>query len=171
VIWTDAIQMGLYLGGALLATVVLSASVDGAGFAAAAAASKFRVFDPNFSLAHLLTSTFALPTAIIGGAIFAMASHGSDQLIVQRVLATRSLRDAQKAMIGSGIFVLVQFAAFSLVGALLRAYNQGRSFQDLGLATSDNLYRRSSCTRCRWGSPGCSWRASWARRWARCPRR
>jgi solute:Na+ symporter, SSS family len=140
VIWTDAIQMGLYLGGAALAIIVLSATVGGEGFAAAAAAGKFQVFDPNFSLTHILTSTFALPTAIIGGAIFAMASHGSDQLIVQRVLATRSLRDSQKAMIGSGVFVLIQFAAFSLVGALLWAYNQGRSFQDLGLATSDNLY-------------------------------
>ena len=139
-IWTDAIQMGLYLGGAVLAIIVLSASVGGAGFAAAAAAGKFQVFDPNFSIAHILTSTFALPTAIIGGAIFAMASHGSDQLIVQRVLATRSLRDSQKAMMGSGIFVLIQFAAFSLVGALLWSFNQGRSFQDLGLATSDNLY-------------------------------
>lgn len=140
VIWTDAIQMGLYLGGAVLAIIVLSASVGAEGFAAAAAAGKFQVFDPNFSIAHILTSTFALPTAIIGGAIFAMASHGSDQLIVQRVLATRSLRDSQKAMIGSGIFVLIQFAAFSLVGALLWSFNQGRSFQDLGLATSDNLY-------------------------------
>ena len=61
VIWTDAIQMGLYLGGAVLAIIVLSASVGGAGFAAAAAAGKFQVFDPNFSIAHILTSTFALP--------------------------------------------------------------------------------------------------------------
>jgi Na+/proline symporter len=132
--------MGLYLGGAALAIIVLSATVGGAGYAAAAAAGKFQVFDLNLSLAHVLTSPFALPTAIIGGAIFAMASHGSDQLIVQRILSTRSLRDSQKAMIGSGIFVTIQFAAFSLVGVLLWAYNQGRSFQDLGLQTSDNLY-------------------------------
>jgi len=69
-----------------------------------------------------------------------MASHGSDQLIVQRILATRSLRDSQKAMIGSGIFVTIQFAAFSLVGALLWSYNQRKSFKELGLSTSDNLY-------------------------------
>ena len=54
------------------------------------------MFDPNFSIAHILTSPFALPTAIIGGAIFAMASHGSDQLIVQRVLATRSCATARR---------------------------------------------------------------------------
>ena len=140
VIWTDAIQMGLYLGGAILAIVVLSAAVGGGGYAAAADAGKFLLFDPNFAVSHILTSSFALPTAIIGGAIFAMASHGSDQLIVQRILATRSLRDSQKAMIGSGIFVTIQFAAFSLVGALLWSYNHGMSFRQLGLSTSDNLY-------------------------------
>ncbi|MEU3415207.1 sodium:solute symporter [Streptomyces sp. NPDC006658] len=140
VIWTDAIQMGLYLGGALLAIGVLAAHVGGDGVRRAVDAGRFRLFDTDFGLAHILTSPFALPTAIIGGAIFAMASHGSDQLIVQRVLATRSLRDGQKAMIASGVFVTLQFAAFSLVGALLWSYNQGRTFRELGLGSSDNLY-------------------------------
>ncbi|MFF8729299.1 sodium:solute symporter [Streptomyces sp. NPDC015171] len=140
VIWTDAIQMGLYLGGALLAIGVLAGHVGGDGFQRALHAGRFTLFDTDFGLAHILTSPFALPTAIIGGAIFAMASHGSDQLIVQRVLATRSLRDGQKAMIASGVFVTVQFAAFSLVGALLWSYNQGRTFTELGLTSSDNLY-------------------------------
>jgi solute:Na+ symporter, SSS family len=140
VIWTDAIQMTLYLGGALLAIGVLSSHVGGHGFSEALHAGQFKVFDTDFAPAHILTSTFALPTAILGGAIFAMASHGSDQLIVQRILATRTLRDGQKAMIASGIFVTVQFAAFSLVGALLWSYNQGKDVKSLGLASSDDLY-------------------------------
>ncbi|NEB93697.1 sodium:solute symporter family transporter [Streptomyces bauhiniae] len=140
VIWTDAIQMGLYLGGAILAIAVLSGHVGADGFSRALHSGHFRLFDTDFGLAHILTSPFALPTAIIGGAIFAMASHGSDQLIVQRILTTRSLRDGQKAMIASGVFVTVQFAAFSLVGALLWSYNQGKDFKALGLASSDNLY-------------------------------
>ncbi|MBP2708412.1 sodium:solute symporter [Microbispora sp. RL4-1S] len=140
VIWTDAIQMLLYLGGAVLAIVVLAGHVGGSGFSGALDAGRFRLFDTDFGLAHILTSTFALPTAIIGGAIFAMASHGSDQLIVQRILSTPNLRDSQKAMIGSGVFIVFQFAAFSLVGALLWSYNQGRTFAELGLASSDNLY-------------------------------
>ncbi|MDX3071042.1 sodium:solute symporter [Streptomyces sp. MI02-7b] len=140
VIWTDAIQMGLYLGGAILAIAVLSGHVGGAGFSSALHSGHFKLFDTNFDFAHILTSPFALPTAIIGGAIFAMASHGSDQLIVQRILTTRTLRDGQKAMIASGVFVTVQFAAFSLVGALLWSYNKGKGFADLGLASSDNLY-------------------------------
>lgn len=140
VIWTDAVQMGLYLGGALLAVAVLAGHVGGAGFSRALDAGRFRLFDADFSLDHVLTSPFALPTAIVGGAVFAMASHGCDQLIVQRVLATRTLRDSQKAMIASGVFVTVQFAAFSLVGALLWAYNEGRGFAELGLSSSDGLY-------------------------------
>ena len=140
VIWTDAVQMSLYLGGAILAIVVLWSHVGSAGVSEALHAGKFRVFDTDFSLAHIATSTFALPTAIIGGAIFAMASHGSDQLIVQRILATRTLRDGQKAMIASGVFVTFQFAAFSLVGALLWSYNEGKTFKQLGLTSADNLY-------------------------------
>ena len=140
VIWTDAIQMSLYLGGALLAIGVLSVHVGGSGVAQALDAGKFQLFDTNFDLAHILTSPFALPTAILGGAIFAMASHGSDQLIVQRILATRSLRDSQKAVIGSGVFVAIQFAAFSLAGALLWSYNHGQTFSQLGLHSSDDLY-------------------------------
>ncbi|GAA1973128.1 sodium:solute symporter [Kitasatospora viridis] len=140
VIWTDAIQMGLYLGGAVLAIAVLSAQVGGAGYARALRAGKFALFDTDFGLAHVLTSPFALPTAIVGGAVFAMASHGCDQLIVQRILATRSLRDGQKAMIASGLFVTLQFAAFSLAGALLWSRNHGKSFKELGLTSTDGLY-------------------------------
>ncbi|MFJ6214944.1 sodium:solute symporter [Streptomyces sp. NPDC092296] len=140
VIWTDAVQMALYLGGALLAVAVLSGQVGAHGYAAALHAGRFRVFDADLGPVHVLTSPFALPTAILGGAVFAMASHGSDQLIVQRILACRDLRDSRRAMIGSGVFVAVQFAAFSLVGALLWSYHHGRTFQELGLPSSDGLY-------------------------------
>ncbi|MFD8807302.1 sodium:solute symporter [Streptomyces sp. NPDC059597] len=140
VIWTDAIQMGLYLGGAILTIAVLSGHVGADGFSRALDAGKFKLFDTGLDPVHILTSPFALPTAILGGAIFSMASHGSDQLIVQRILATSSLREGQKAMIFSGVFVAIQFAAFSLVGALLWSYNKGKGFDQLGLASSDNLY-------------------------------
>ena len=88
----------------------------------------------------MLTNPYAFVTAVVGGAIFAMASHGSDQLIAQRVLATRSLSDGRKAMIGSGVAVLVQFALFSLVGALLWVDEQGASLDRLGFASSDSVF-------------------------------
>ncbi|MBB5911895.1 SSS family transporter [Nocardia transvalensis] len=140
VIWTDALQMGLYLTGALIAIGVLTGHVGASGWADALHGGKFHFIDTDFGLSHILTSSFALPTAIIGGAIFAMASHGSDQLIVQRILATRSVRDSQKAMVASGVFIAVQFAAFSLVGALLWSYNEGKTPKQLGLSSSDGLY-------------------------------
>ncbi|RJO75181.1 sodium:solute symporter [Nocardia panacis] len=140
VIWTDALQMGLYLVGAIIAISVLTGHVGASGWSQAFDAGKFKLLDTDFGLGHVLTSTFALPTAVIGGAIFAMASHGSDQLIVQRILATRTLRESQKAMIGSGIFIAIQFAAFSLVGALLWSYNGGKSAKELGLTSADSLY-------------------------------
>lgn len=140
VIWTDALQMGLYLLGALIAIGVLTGHVGGSGWSDALRHGKFQLFDTDFGPAHVLTSSFALPTAIIGGALFTMASHGSDQLIVQRILATRSIRDSRRAMVASGVFVAVQFAAFSLVGALLWAYHGGRSPTELGLSSADGLY-------------------------------
>jgi Na+/proline symporter len=64
----------------------------------------------------------------VGGAFLTMASHGADHLIVQRLLAAPSLKDARKALIGSGVLVLVQFALFLLIGVGLFAYYQGAPF-------------------------------------------
>src|SRR5690625_5547437 len=69
-----------------------------------------------------------------------MASHGSDQLVVQRLLACRSAVDAQKAIIASGVVVLVQFAIFLVVGLALWGYYQGMAPADLGLTRNDELF-------------------------------
>jgi SSS family solute:Na+ symporter len=114
VVWMDVVQLGVYLlaGGAAL--VVALHGAPGA-LAAAAAAGKLRVFDFRLSLG----APYAFVTALVGGATLSAASHGTDQLIVQRLLATRSLRDARVALIGSGVVVIAQFALFLLVGAAL----------------------------------------------------
>lgn len=136
VVWTDLVQMGLYLAGAVVCIVVLLNQVGAAGLAAAWDGGKFQVFDFD---APILTSPYAFVTAIVGGALLTMGSHGSDQLIAQRVLSCRSLSDGRKAMIGSAIAVGVQFALFSLVGALLWAASGGASLQRIGL-TSDQVF-------------------------------
>jgi len=59
---------------------------------------------------------------LLGGAFLSMASHGTDQLIVQRLLSTKSLRDSQKAIIGSGVIVIIQFAIFLVLGVMLFAF-------------------------------------------------
>ncbi len=139
VVWTDAIQLSLYASGAAVCLAVLLDRVGLGGLATAAHAGKLTLFQPH---ASILTSPYAVPTAIVGGAVFSMASHGADQLIVQRVLACRSLSDGRRAMIGSAVGVIVLFTLFSLVGAVLWVYQGGRSPASLGLASSDQLFPR-----------------------------
>lgn len=119
VIWVDVMQLGLYvLGGAATILVALSL-VGGAGPALelAGAAGKLRVFDVSLSL----TSTYTLLGGLVGGALLSAASHGTDHLIVQRLLTTRTLSDARWALVGSGVLVIAQFGLFLLVGTALWA--------------------------------------------------
>ena len=122
VIWTDVVQLAVYLAGALTAVFILSHSVPG-GWPAistvAARAGKFRVFDLSWNL----NSTYTLWSGIIGGSFFTIASHGTDQLIVQRLLAARSQHQAKLALISSGFAVLVQFSLFLLIGAMLFSFD------------------------------------------------
>ncbi|HEX7324054.1 MAG TPA: sodium:solute symporter [Rhodanobacteraceae bacterium] len=137
VVWTDAIQMLLYVGGAILSVAILWHGTPAAALGHAFAIGKFQVF--NFH-APILTSPYAFVAAIFGGAVFTMASHGADQLMVQRILACRSLREGRMAVIGSGIFVTLQFALFSMVGTLLWIKFGGRTPAELGLASPDDLF-------------------------------
>ena len=114
VVWTDVLQLAIYTTGGIAALTIaihLSGGV-GAFFATASAAGKLRVISPTLSL----TTPYTLLGGIVGGALLSAASHGTDHLIVQRLLATRSLRDAQRALVGSGVAVCVLFAIFLLVG-------------------------------------------------------
>ena len=88
----------------------------------------------------LLSSPYAFPVAVLGGAFFAMASHGTDQLIVQRVLACRTLEDGRRAVIWSGVFVMLQFALFLAVGAGLWAFYGAAPLADLGLTRGDEVF-------------------------------
>lgn len=144
VVWMDVVQMGVYVGGAIIAMVVLAGEIGPGWWAEAAAAGKTKWFDFEMGrpLTYLLTQPYAFLTAVIGGAVFTMASHGSDQLIVQRLLACRSLQDSQRALIGSGILVMVQFAIFLGVGLMLWAHFDGASISELGLSRADEVFPR-----------------------------
>ena len=125
VIWTDVVQMFVYVAGTLVGFITLLKLVPG-GWATvssmAAAGDKFRVFD--FSPDFFRVYTFW--AGLIGGTFLTTASHGTDQLIVQRLLAARSERDSKLALITSGFAVFLQFTFFLLVGILLYAfYNSG----------------------------------------------
>lgn len=127
VVWTDVLQTGVYLLGGVAALYLIGGGVTGgwdAIFERAAAVDKLRVFDPymGFDRPHTIAA------GLIGGAFLSMASHGADQLIVQRLLASANLRDARKALIGSGVVVILQFVLFLLIGIGLWAFYDARTF-------------------------------------------
>jgi SSS family solute:Na+ symporter len=128
-IWIDSIQVFQYLTGALIVLFFLldrvPGGLPGALAAHAAAGAPVRLFDFSFDLAR----PYTFWAGLLGGAFLSMASHGADQVIVQRLLACRGLRDARKALIGSGLVVLVQMALFLTIGVLLSTLFGGRSFQ------------------------------------------
>jgi SSS family transporter len=127
VIWVDAVQMGLYLVGAVVAIAALQSLVPG-GWARilseAGSAGKLMVFDFSFDF----SITYTLWAGVLGGGFLTMASHGTDQLIVQRLLTCRDLAASRRALIGSGVAVMFQFALFLLVGLGLWVYYGGREF-------------------------------------------
>ncbi|MEZ4698703.1 MAG: sodium:solute symporter [Rhodothermales bacterium] len=142
VIWIDVIQMGVYVGGSILALLVLLDKAPAGWFQMASEAGKLKMlnFEAGRPLVEWITQPYAFFTAVVGGAIFTMASHGSDQLIVQRLLVCRNLADSRKALIGSGLVVMVQFALFLFVGVLIWVYYGGASVQELGLARADEVF-------------------------------
>ena len=124
VIWTDVAQLLLYLTGSAVTFWFLLHRIPG-GWAevtqvAAASGHKLQLFDFSF---HLATK-YTFWSGLIGGAFLTMASHGTDQTIVQRLLAAKNERDSRRALIASGLIVLVQFTLFLLVGVLLFVFSQ-----------------------------------------------
>lgn len=127
VVWTELLQAAIYVTAGICAVVILGHAVSGGWsriLSSADAAGKLKAvsFYSGFDQPHTI---FA---GLLGGAFLAMASHGTDQLIVQRLLSARSLKDAQRAIIGSGFAVFVQFALFLTVGLGLWALYGGRDF-------------------------------------------
>ena len=143
VVWVDVAQFGLYVVGALVtmgAAALLTPDL-GARLAEAAALGKLQVLDLGTgSWSARLAQPYALPVSVLGGAVFAMASHGTDQLIVQRLLACRSLAESRRALVWSGVGVVVQFALFLGVGLLLWAHYAGAAPAALGLQRADEVF-------------------------------
>jgi SSS family transporter len=121
VIWTDVIQTFIYVGGTLVGLVTILHLVPGgwnAIYSAATAAGKFQVFDfrPDLWIPYTFWA------GLIGGTFLTTASHGTDQLIVQRLLAARGQKQSVTALLSSGFAILFQFALFLIVGVMLWAY-------------------------------------------------
>ena len=134
VVWVDVVQMCLYVGGALVSMFALERLVPGGWveiLASAGEAEKTVIFQTSFDP----SVPYTIWAGLIGGGFLTMASHGTDQLIVQRILSCGNIVAAKKAMIGSGVAVIAQIFLFLLVGLGLWRYYEG-----IGFASSDEIF-------------------------------
>ena len=128
VIWNDCIQFVVYIGGGILALLLIISQLDGGLdtlMAWSESRDKFRMFD--FSLS--LSTTYTFWAGIIGGTTLTLGTHGTDQMMVQRYLCTASHREAAKALILSGFVVFFQFLLFLILGVALACFYQERVFE------------------------------------------
>jgi len=128
VIWTDAVQFGLFLVGGLFALLYIPTLVDGGWSAAlqqAGAAGKLAWLNVRFTF----SAPFNIWMGVLGGTVMVLSSHGAEQLIVQRVLACRDVADGRKALALSAVLIFPLFLIFLLVGVLLWVFYQGHPFQ------------------------------------------
>jgi SSS family solute:Na+ symporter len=136
VIWTDVIQMGMYVLGAAVSFFVLLDRIPG-GFQhvldVAAPANKFRVFDFHWSWSY----PYTFWAGIIGGCFLTTASHGTDQLVVQRLLSAKTEAQSRLALLSSWLVIFIQFSLFLTIGVMLWVSRDGRIFQKDEL---DRLY-------------------------------
>lgn len=127
VVWVDAVQMVLYLFGGAIALFMLERVVPGGWveiLSRASEAGKLQVVDAALDFGR----PYTLWAGLIGGAFLSMGSHGTDQLIVQRLLACRDLPSSRRALVGSGLVILGQFGLFLIVGIGLWAYYDASVF-------------------------------------------
>lgn len=121
VIWTDVVQMFVYLAGAIAVAVALLNRIDG-GWAEVVRVGRetgrFAVIDASFDL----SKAYTLWAGLLGGVALTLSTHGTDQYLVQRLLSARSAREASRGLVLSGFIVFAQFVLFLLIGVMLYTY-------------------------------------------------
>ena len=135
VIWTDVVQMGMYVLGAAVSYFILVAQIPGGlthALNVAGAAGKLQVFDFQWSW----TAKYSFWAGIIGGCFLTTASHGTDQLVVQRLLSAKNQSQSRQALFASWIVIFVQFSLFLTIGMLLWVLRGGKAIE----GSTDRLY-------------------------------
>jgi SSS family transporter len=126
VIWTDVIQMFLYVSGAIVSLFVILNQIPG-GWAEVAQkageAAKFQVFDFRLEWSlDFFSRQYSFWAGVLGGCFLTTASHGTEQLMVQRLLSAKTEGDARKALFASWMVILFQFTLFLTIGVILWVY-------------------------------------------------
>lgn len=147
VVAMDVVQLAIYLSGAAASMIIILQQLpngwsDVVHFATAGGVNKFEIFNPRWgnSIWEFLATPYTLLGGLLGGTFLTMASHGTDQLLVQRLLGCRTRWDSQRALMLDALFIVLQFAFFLVLGLCLFAYYGGVSFQQLGLKSSDEIF-------------------------------
>ncbi len=142
VIWTDVVQMFLYVVGAAVSFAVLLHQIPGGWqhvVAVAAPLGKLRVFDFSFQpTAEFFARRYSFWAGLVGGCVLTTASHGTEQLMVQRLLAARNERESRAALFASWAVIFVQFGLFLLIGVMLFVLRSDRHLA--APAHADALY-------------------------------
>ena len=121
VIWIEVVQLGIYIGGAIAAAIVISSQIEGGVAGAIEIGRQFDKFDV-FDFTWDFTKTYTFWAGLIGGCFLTMSTHGTDQYLVQRYLCTNKASNASFALLSSGAVVLGQFIGFLFIGVLLFAF-------------------------------------------------
>jgi len=139
VVWMDVAQWVIYISAGIIALWVGSKILPDISnsLSIVLEQGKAQIFDWKFSL-----KGYNIFSGVIGGAMLSMASHGTDQLIVQRVLSCKNMKDSRKALIGSGVIVFFQFALFMIIGLMMYMVWNGASLGMLGLHKPDALFTK-----------------------------
>ncbi len=147
VVTMDVVQLAIYIAGAGAAMAVMLLRLPGGWgdvvrAASAGGADKFSVINIGFggSFLEFISAPYTLLGGLVGGTFLSMASHGTDQLLVQRLLGCRSQRDSQRALMLDASLIVLQFAFFLILGLCLFAFYGGVTFQQLGLKSSDEIF-------------------------------
>lgn len=147
VVAMDVVQMFIYLVGAAASMALILHRLPGGwadvvAFATRDGASKLEILNLDFGTGFVgfLSSPYTLLGGLLGGTFLTMASHGTDQLLVQRLLGCRSRWDAQRALMLDATLIVLQFAFFLVLGLCLFAFYDGAAFATLGLRSSDEIF-------------------------------
>ena len=123
VIWTDVVQMFLYVAGAGLSLWAILNQIPGGWdhvVAVAAPLGKFQVFDFRTGPPHeFFARSYSFWAGFLGGCFLTTASHGTEQLLVQRLLSAPNQRQSRAALLTSWVVVAAQFTLFLVIGVCL----------------------------------------------------
>lgn len=148
VVAMDVIQLFIYLAGAAVAMGIILNHLPG-GWSdvvryATVNGNKFEIFNWTSGTGwyDFFCSPYTLLGGLVGGTFLTMASHGTDQLLVQRLLGCKNKRDSQKALMLDASFIVLQFAFFLILGLCLYAFYQGKPYLEMGFKSSDEIFPR-----------------------------